>query len=112
MVKKILIIMFATIMLTVTNCFATNIMNEEFITKDNIEYIKRSYSVPMDQEDDFLVNLENEFKIENKTYQIQDKNRTGTRAQGRRSLPLPLRIKTKKIAPQITCKTTFYIMAY
>lgn len=77
MVKKILIIMFATIMLTVTNCFATNIMNEEFITKDNIEYIKRSYSVPMDQEDDFLVNLENEFKIENKTYQIQDKNRTG-----------------------------------
>lgn len=77
MVKKILIIMFATIMLTVTNCFAMNIMNEEFITKDNIEYIKRSYSVPMDQEDDFLVNLENEFKIENKTYQIQDKNRTG-----------------------------------
>lgn len=77
MVKKILIIMFATIMLTVTNCFAMNIMNEEFITKNNIEYIKRSYSVPMDQEDDFLVNLENEFKIENKTYQIQDKNRTG-----------------------------------
>lgn len=77
MVKKIVIIMFATIMLTVTNCFAMNIMNEEFITKDNIEYIKRSYSVPMDQEDDFLVNLENEFKIENKTYQIQDKNRTG-----------------------------------
>ena len=77
MVKKILIIMFATIMLTITNCFAMNIMNEEFITKDNIEYIKRSYTVPMDQEDDFLVNLENEFKIENKTYQIQDKNRTG-----------------------------------
>ena len=68
---------FATIALTVTNCFATNIINEEFITKDNIEYIKRLYSVPMDQEDNFLFNLENEFKIENKTYQLQEKNRTG-----------------------------------
>lgn len=76
-IKRISLIMFATIALTVTNCFATNIISEEFITKDNMEYIKRSYSVPMDQEDDFLLNLENEFKIEKKTYQIQEKNRTG-----------------------------------
>lgn len=75
--KRVSIIMFVALMLTATNCFATNIINEEIINKDKTEFIKRTYSVPMDQEDDFLLNLENEFKIEKKTYRIQDKNKTG-----------------------------------
>lgn len=75
--KRVSIIMFVAMMLTGTNCFATNIVNEEIITKDKIESIKRTYSVPMDQEQDFLLNLENEFKIEKKTYRLQDRNKTG-----------------------------------
>lgn len=75
--KRISIIMFVAMMLTATNCFATNIINEEIINKDKTEFIKRTYSVPTDQEEDFLLNLENEFKIEKKTYMLQDKNKTG-----------------------------------
>ena len=38
-IKRISLIMFATIALTVTNCFATNIISEEFITKEQYEKV-------------------------------------------------------------------------
>lgn len=75
--KRVSIIMFVAVILTATNCFATNIVNEEIINKDKTEFIKRTYSVPTNQEEDFLLNLDNEFKIEKKTYRLQDKNKTG-----------------------------------
>ena len=44
-IKRISLIMFATIALTVTNCFATNIISEEFKTKKikNFLQIKKDF---------------------------------------------------------------------
>lgn len=75
--KKIVIVLFATISLTTANCFATTLTNEEISKIDNIDYIKRTYTVPTDKEENFLLSLENEFKIEKKTYQLQDNIKTG-----------------------------------
>lgn len=79
MIKKILkrtaMILVSTVVLTTVNCFAMT--NEEIYTKDNIEYIKRTYSVSQEKEQDFLLNLEKEFKIERKTYQLDNSTKTG-----------------------------------
>ncbi|MGN0973163.1 MAG: hypothetical protein ACI4OT_00310, partial [Bacilli bacterium] len=79
MIKKILkittMILLSTVVLTTVNCFAMT--NEEIYTKDNIEYIKKTYSVSQDKEDEFLLNLEKEFKIEKKTYQLENSIKTG-----------------------------------
>ena len=75
--KRITMVLVATITLTTVKCFAATMTNEEIMNIDNVEYIKRNYSVSEKQEDDFLLNLQNEFKIENKTYQLDDKIRTG-----------------------------------
>lgn len=79
MIKKILkrtaMIIVSTALLTTANCFA--MVNEEIFTKDNIEYIKRTYSVSQEQEQDFLLNLEKEFKIDKKTYELDDSRKTG-----------------------------------
>lgn len=79
MIKKILkrtvMILASTVVLTTANCFA--MANEEIFTKDNIEYIKRTYSVSQEQEQDFLLNLEKEFKIDKKTYQLDSSTKTG-----------------------------------
>lgn len=73
--KRISMILFATILLTTANCFATT--NEEIFVKDDIEYIKRTYIVSQEQEDDFLLDLEKEFKIDKKTYQLESFTKTG-----------------------------------
>ena len=79
MIKKILkrtaMILLSTVVLTTANCFA--MANEETFTKDNIEYIKRTYSVSQEQEQNFLLNLEKEFKIDKKTYELDDSTKTG-----------------------------------
>lgn len=78
MIKKrltrITMILMSTIALT-TNCFAMT--SEENFTKDNIEYIKRTYSVSQDQEENFLLNLEKEFNIDKKTYKLDNSVKTG-----------------------------------
>ena len=68
-------VLLSTILLTTANCFATT--NEEIFVKDNIEYIKRTYIVSQEQENDFLLNLEKEFKIDKKTYQLDNSTKTG-----------------------------------
>ena len=79
MIKKILkrigMVLISTILLTTANCFATT--NEEIFVKDDIEYIKRTFIVSQEQEDDFLLNLEKEFKIDKKTYQLDSSTKTG-----------------------------------
>lgn len=79
MIKKLLkrtgMVLLSTILLTTANCFATT--NEEIFVKDNIEYIKRTYIVSQEQENDFLLNLEKEFKIDKKTYQLDNSTKTG-----------------------------------
>lgn len=79
MIKQILkgttMILVSTIVLTSANCFAMT--SEKSFIKDDIEYIKRTYSVAQEQEENFLLNLENEFKIDKKTYQLADKTKTG-----------------------------------
>jgi len=79
MMKKLLkrtgMVLLSTILLTTANCFATT--NEEIFVKDNIEYIKRTYIVSQEQENDFLLNLEKEFKIDKKTYQLESSTKTG-----------------------------------
>ncbi len=79
MIKKICkrtgMILLATIILTTANCFATT--NEDIYTKDNVEYIKRTYTVTQEQEKDFLFNLEKKFKIDKKTYQLDNSTKTG-----------------------------------
>ena len=79
MIKKLLkrtgMVLLSTILLTTANCFATT--NEEIFVKDNIEYIKRTYIVSQEQENDFLLNLEKEFKIDKKTYQLDNSIKTG-----------------------------------
>lgn len=79
MIKKLLkrtgMVLLSTILLTTANCFATT--NEEIFVKDNIEYIKRTYIVSQEQENDFLLNLEKEFKIDKKTYQLDNSTKIG-----------------------------------
>jgi len=79
MIKQILkgttMLLVSTVVLTTANCFAMT--NEQIFTKDDIEYIKRTYSVSQEQEENFLLNLEKEFKIDKKTYQLEDKTKTG-----------------------------------
>lgn len=79
MIKKILktttMILGLTVVLTTANCFAMS--NEVIFTKDNTEYIKRTYSVSQEQEENFLLNLEKEFKIDKKTYQLENSTKTG-----------------------------------
>ncbi len=75
MLKRTAMVLFATIVLTTVNCFATT--NEEIYTKDNVEYIKRTYTVAQEQENDFLLNLQKEFKIDKKTYQLENTKKTG-----------------------------------
>lgn len=79
MIKKILKISTAIILLTVIfntlNCFAT--ANEKIFIKEDIEYIKKTYSISQEQEGEFLFNLEKEVKIGKKTYQLDNKVKTG-----------------------------------
>ena len=72
--KRIIIILISTIVLS-TNCYALS--NEEIFIKDDVEYIKRTYSVSQEQERNFLINLEKEFKIDKKTYQLENLTKTG-----------------------------------
>lgn len=73
--KRISMVLFATMVLTTVNCFATT--NEEIYTKDKVEYIKRTYTVTKEEEKDFLSNLQKEFKIDKKTYQFESSTKTG-----------------------------------
>ena len=79
MIKKILkigtLILVSTVVLTTVKCFAT--INEQVFIKDDIEYIKKTYFVSQEQEENFLLNLENEFKVDKKTYQLEKKSKTG-----------------------------------
>lgn len=79
MIKKILkigtLILVSTVVLTTVKCFAT--INEQVFIKDDIEYIKKTYFVSQEQEENFLLNLENEFKVDKKTYQLENKFKTG-----------------------------------
>jgi len=79
MIKKLLkrtgMVLLSTILLTTANCFATT--NEEIFVKDDIEYIKKTFIVSQEQENDFLLNLEKEFKIDKKTYQLDNSIKTG-----------------------------------
>lgn len=75
--KKIAITLFATMLLTTVNCFATTITNEEYINKDTGEYIVRTYSVPEKEENAFLLDLQNELNIDKKTYKLANKEKTG-----------------------------------
>ena len=72
--KRIIIILISTIVLS-TNCYALS--NEEIFIKDDVEYIKRTYSVSREQERNFLINLGKEFKIDKKTYQLDNLTKTG-----------------------------------
>lgn len=75
-VKKIVMSVFICMLLTTANCFATT-TNEEYIKNENGEYIIKTYSVSEKEEEQFLMNLQNEFKIEKKTYTIENKEKTG-----------------------------------
>ena len=72
--KRIIIILISIIVLS-TNCYALS--NEEIFIKDDVEYIKRTYSVSREQERNFLINLGKEFKIDKKTYQLDNLTKTG-----------------------------------
>ena len=74
LLKRIIIILISTIVLS-TNCYALS--NEEIFIKDDVEYIKRTYSVSREQERNFLINLGKEFKIDKKTYQLDNLTKTG-----------------------------------
>lgn len=73
--KKITMVLLATTILTTVNCFATT--NEKIYIKDNVEYVEKTYTVTKEQENDFLLNLEKEFKIDKKTYKLENTNKTG-----------------------------------
>lgn len=75
-VKGIAISVFVCMLLTTVNCFATT-TNEEYIKNESGEYIIKTYSIPEKEEEQFLMNLQNEFKIEKKTYTIENKEKTG-----------------------------------
>ena len=66
-----------TLLLTTANCFAATMIKEENINKDNEEYIKKTYSVSTEEENEFLLNLEKQFKIEKKNYEFVDSNKDG-----------------------------------
>ena len=74
--KRVFMVLFATLTLTTVNCFATNI-NEKTIKIDGIEYIEKVFNVTKEQEEDFLLNLENELHIEDKHYTLDNKEKTG-----------------------------------
>lgn len=76
-VKKIILVLSMTLMLTTANCFASSIIKDEIVNKDNIEYIKRTYSIPTEEENSFLLNLENQFKINKKNYELVDTKKEG-----------------------------------
>ena len=76
-IKRITMITIFTLLLITANCFGATMKSQKTIKKDNVEYIKRVYLVPTEEENDFLMNLEKNFKIDKKNYELETSNKSG-----------------------------------
>jgi len=74
---KVLLILIIISLVTTVNCFAVSLTNEEKFNKDEVDYIKRTYTVSKEDEESFLLNLQNEFKVDNKVFQVENKSKSG-----------------------------------
>ena len=68
-------LMFLVLIMCLSNIYATQ--NEEKYVDNDIEYIKRTYEISQEDEEKFLEELEKEFKIDNKSYKLESKEKTG-----------------------------------
>ncbi len=75
--KKIGIISLSLITLLPMSCFASVLTNVENYKENGTEYIKKTYSISAEEEDNFLSNLDTNFKVNNIEYQILSKAKTG-----------------------------------
>lgn len=70
--KRIVLCVTFTILLTVTNCFAATLENETQKQEDNIIYKIRTYVVSKSEEQDFIDSIENSTTIDNNTYTLKN----------------------------------------
>lgn len=71
-VKRIVLCITFTILLTVTNCFAATLENETQKQENNITYKIRTYVVSKSEEQDFIDSIENSITIDNNTYTLKN----------------------------------------
>lgn len=77
MFKKILAVLGITCTLTTVNCFAVTPDSDTIITRNNIEYVYRNYTISKDEESNFLENIQNEITLNDKTYIFKNKTVEG-----------------------------------
>ena len=75
--KKIGIITLSLITIFPMSCFASVLTNVENYNEGGMEYIKKTYSVSSEEEENFLSEIDTKFKVNNIEYEIVNKAKTG-----------------------------------
>lgn len=70
--KRIVLCVTFTILLTVTNCFAATLENETQKQENNTIYKIKTYVVSKSEEQDFIDSIENSITIDNNTYTLKN----------------------------------------